>query len=416
MGQFGTKIPTHRSYCSASKEMPMFLPTAEKGPPPRPHVMAALGADGRAKIRGFLESLPQHRPTPLVALPALAAERGVAALHVKDEGKRFHLTSFKALGGAYAVASLVLAEAEAKLRRPLAFTDLDTPAVRTLAARMTFACATDGNHGRSVAWGAELAGAACRIFIHKGVSEARAAAMAAFGATINRVDGSYDDSIRIAAETAEREGWMVVSDTTWDDYEAIPLTVMQGYTATIGEALDGLDAPPTHVFVQAGVGGLAAAVAAYARQRLGTAAPKIVVVEPARAACLYASAEAGHAVTIPHGEPTVMAMLECATPSPLAWEVLHHLADGYVTLAEDEAVAAMRLLANPLPCDAAIVAGESGCTGLAGALQCLADPAARAHLGLGERSRILLINSEGATDAAIYAGIVGKTPQEVEGH
>jgi diaminopropionate ammonia-lyase len=394
--------------------MPMFLPTAEKGPPPRPHVMAALGEDGRAKIRGFLESLPEHRPTPLVALPTLAAARGVAALHVKDEGKRFHLTSFKALGGAYAVASLVLRQAGAKLGRPLDFADLAMPDVRAQAAHMTFACATDGNHGRSVAWGAQLTGAACRIFIHKGVSEARAAAMAAFGATVDRVDGSYDDSIRIAAETAAREGWTVVSDTAWDGYEAIPLTVMQGYTATVGEALDALDAPPTHIFVQAGVGGLAAAVAAYAHQRLGAAAPKIVVVEPERAACLHASAEAGDAVTIPHDAPTVMAMLECATPSPLAWEVLHHLADGYVTLTEEEAGAAMRLLANPLTGDPPIVAGESGCTGLAGALQCLGDAAAAKHLGLGEASRILVFNSEGATDAAIYAGIVGKAPQEVE--
>jgi diaminopropionate ammonia-lyase len=238
--------------------------------------------------------------------------------------------------------------------------------------------------------------------------------MASFGAIVTRVDGSYDDSIRIAAETAGREGWTVVSDTAWDGYEQIPLTVMQGYTATAGEALDALPEPPTHVFVQAGVGGLAAAVAAYSGQRLGVAAPKIVVAEPARAACLHASAGAGRAVTIPHGEPTVMAMLECATPSPLAWEVLHHLADGYVTLAEEEAGAAMRLLANPLPGDAAIVAGESGCTGLAGALQCLDDTAAQAHLGLGEDSRILVFNSEGATDPAIYAGIVGRTPQEVK--
>ena len=393
----------------------MHLPNREKGPAPRPHLMAALGEEGRAKIRGFLESLPAHKPTPLIALPALAAQRGVAAIHVKDEGKRFHLASFKALGGAYAVASLVLEEARRRLGRPLGFADLAGPEVRAIARRMTFACATDGNHGRSVAWGAELAGAACRIFIHKGVSEARAAAMAAFGATVARVDGSYDDSIRIAAGTAAREGWTVVSDTAWDGYEDIPLTVMQGYTATAGEALDMLATPPTHIFVQAGVGGLAAAVAAHARQRPEAAAPKIAVVEPERAACLYASAAAGRAVTIPHGEATVMAMLECATPSPLAWEVLHHLADGFVTLAEEEALEAMRLLANPLPGDPALVSGESGCTGLAGALQCLNDPAARAHLGLDRRSRILVINSEGATDPAIYAAIVGKTPRQVEG-
>ena len=391
----------------------MFLSANRNGPPPRPPVMAALSEAGKARAQRILAALPGHAPTPLHGLPGLAQSLGVAAIQIKDEGRRFGLKSFKALGGAYAVVSLVLAEAERRLGRAASPGEFGDPAVRHIAADTTFACATDGNHGRSVAWGAQAAGAACQIFIHAGVSDARAAAMAAFGATINRVAGSYDDSIRIAAETAAREGWTVVSDTAWDGYEDIPLTVMQGYTTTIAEALDALDEPPTHIFLQAGVGGLAAAVAAYASQRLGRAAPRIVVVEPARAACLFASAKAGRAVTIPHGEPTVMAMLECATPSPLAWEVLHSLADGYVTLEEDEAIAAMRMLADPRPGDPAVVAGESGGTGFAGALQCLRDQAARAHLTLDSDSRILVFNSEGATDPAIYASIVGRPAEQV---
>jgi diaminopropionate ammonia-lyase len=237
--------------------------------------------------------------------------------------------------------------------------------------------------------------------------------MAAFGADMRRIAGSYDDSVRIAAETAAREGWTVVSDTSWEGYEAIPLTVMQGYTATIGEALDALFEPPTHIFLQAGVGGLAAAIAAYASQRLGPNAPDIVVVEPERAACLLASAKAGRSVTIPHGKATVMAMLECATPSPIAFEILRSLADGFVTLREDEATDVMKQLANPLGGDAAIVSGESGGTGLAGFIACQRDPQARTHLGLGAHSRILIFNSEGATDPAIYTGIVGRAPEEV---
>jgi len=391
----------------------MFLPAIRTGPAPRASVMVALGEAGRAQAQRILATLPGHAPTPLHALPGLAKSLDVAAIQIKDEGRRFGLKSFKALGGAYAVVSLVLAEAERRLGRAVPPDELGDPEVRKIAARLTFACATDGNHGRSVAWGAQVAGAACQIFIHAGVSEGRAAAMAAFGATINRIAGSYDDSVRIAAETAEQKGWTVVSDTAWDGYEDIPLTVMQGYTTMIAEALDALAAPPTHIFLQAGVGGLAAAVAAYATQRLGEAAPRIVVVEPERAACLFASAEAGRTVTIPHGEPTVMAMLECATPSPLAWEVLHHLADGFVTLEEDEAIAAMRMLADPRPGDAAVVAGESGGTGFAGALQCLRDPAAREHLGLDASSRILVFNSEGATDPTIYALIVGRTAEQV---
>ena len=308
---------------------------------------------------------------------------GVASIGVKDEGQRLGLKSFKALGGAYAVASLVLEEAGRRLGRSLEAADLAKPEVRAVAATMTVACATDGNHGRSVAWGASNAGCRAVIFIHSGVSQSRADVMASFGAEIRRIDGSYDDSVRIAAETAAKEGWLVVSDTSWNGYEAIPLTVMQGYTAMIGEALDALAEPPTHLFLQAGVGGMAAAVAAYAHQRLGSRAPKITIVEPERAACLFASAKAGRLVTIPHGEPTVMAMLECATPSPIGFEILSALADGYVTLREDEAIAAMKRLAKPAAGDTPIVAGESGCTGLAGFLACMSNPEARAHLGLG---------------------------------
>lgn len=391
----------------------MFLPITTKGPAPRARLTQALGEAGRAKAQAFLSALPGYSPTPLVALPALAGRSDVAAIHVKDEGGRFGLKSFKALGGAYAVATLVLAEAGRRLGRELSPSDLTSSAVRATAKTMTFACATDGNHGRSVAWGAQLAGAACEIFIHAGVSEGRAAAMAAYGAHINRIDGSYDDSIALSAEMSAKHGWIVVSDTSWEGYEDIPLTVMQGYTAMIGEALDTLTRPPTHLFLQAGVGGMAAAVASYAHQRLGADAPKIVVVEPARAACLYASAEAGKLVTIPHDEPTVMAMLECATPSPLGWEVLHHLADGYVTLAEEQATEAMRILAAPSGGDPSVVAGESGCTGLAGFLACTANPRARKHLGLDENSRILVFNSEGATDPVIYNRIVGRLPEEV---
>lgn len=388
----------------------MFFAVQSKGPAPRPHVTAALGAGGRTRARGLIKTLPGYAPTPLTPLPGLAKKTGIASLHLKDEGHRFGLKSFKALGGAYAVVSLVLDATSRRLGRAVAPAELGTQAVKDIAGTMTFCCATDGNHGRSVAWGAQLAGAACEIFIHAGVSQARADAMASYGAHINRIDGSYDDSVALAARMADERGWTVVSDTAWDGYEDIPLAVMQGYTVMIGEALDGLDQPPTHIFLQAGVGGLAAAVASYATQRLAAAAPKIVVVEPARAACLYETAKAGRPVTIPHGEPTVMAMLECATPSPLGWEVLSHLADGYVTLAEQEAIDAMRLLANPADGDAAVVSGESGGTGLAGFLHCMSDPAARQHLGLNAASRVLVFVSEGATDPVIYEQIVGRTP------
>jgi diaminopropionate ammonia-lyase len=380
---------------------------------PRPHLLAALGRDGRRRAEELLSLCPSHRPTPLHRLTDLAASCGVAEIAVKDEGRRLGLGSFKALGGAYAVMRLVLEEASGALGRPIHPRDLMSDDVGAVAAGMTVACATDGNHGRSVAAGARLVGSPCVIFVHGGVSAERVAAIAAYGARIERVDGGYDDSVAEAARQSQAQGWTVVSDTSWGGCEDIPLTVMQGYTVMAGEAFDALDAPPTHVFIQAGVGGVAAAVAAHALAVHGGDAPKIVVVEPERAACLFASARAGRLTTAPHGEATIMGMLECHEPSPIAWEILHAFAAAFATLPEEAAVDAMRRLARPQPGDPAIVAGESGCVGLAGLRACLRDAEARDALGLGRASRILLFNTEGATDPALYRRYVGAAPEEI---
>lgn len=392
----------------------MFLlaPT-RNAPPPRPHLMHALGREGRAKASAMLSACPRAMATLLHAMPALARSLGIGGLAIKDEGQRLGMGSFKALGGAYAVMTLVLEEAGKRLGRPLEPAALMAPDVKEIAARMTVACATDGNHGRSVAVGARIAGCRSVIFVHEGVSAERAEAIGRLGAEVRRTEGTYDDSVREAAETARREGWTIVSDTSWEGYEDIPLTVMQGYTIMAGEAFDALSEPPTHIFLQAGVGGVAAAVAAHAHAVYGATMPKIAVVEPARAACLFASAKAARLTEIPHGEPTVMAMLECFVPSAIAWEILAPLASFYVTLEENEAIAAMKRLAAPEPGDPAIVAGESGGTGLAGLIACLADEAARAALDLGPRSRVLVFNTEGATDPFLYTKIVGRTPGDV---
>jgi diaminopropionate ammonia-lyase len=381
--------------------------------PPRPHLLDALGRRGRAAAAALLALCPAHKPTPLHSLPGLAAALGVGAVAVKDESVRLGLGSFKALGGAYAVMRLVLDRAEAALGRPVAAEELLSPVVRAVAGGMTVACATDGNHGRSVAAGARLVGAPCVIFVHAGVSDERVAAIAAFGARMVRVEGGYDDSVAEAARRSAQEGWTVVSDTAWEGYEAIPLTVMQGYALMAGEAFDALAEPPTHVFVQAGVGGVAAAVAAHTAEFYPASAPAIVVVEPERAACLFESARAGRLAKAHHGEPTIMAMLECHEPSPIAWEILAALAAAFITLPEQAAIDAMRRLARPLAGDPAIVSGESGCVGLAGLIACLDDEEARRALGLGPASRILLFNTEGATDPGLYQKIVGATPEEI---
>ncbi|MER8633575.1 diaminopropionate ammonia-lyase [Mesorhizobium opportunistum] len=386
--------------CNALHRQPLDAADAE-----------TLGIAGADTVERFLAHRDNHRMTPLHALPALAGELGLGALHVKDEGFRLGLGSFKALGGAYAVFRLVLEEAGKRLGRTVDIGDLDRPDVRSVAATMTVACATDGNHGRSVAQGAELAGAKAVIFVHAGVSDERIAAIARYGARMVRVEGNYDDSVRQAAKVAAEKGWTVVSDTSWPGYERIPGLVMQGYTAIVREALRQLREPPTHVFVQAGVGGVAAAVAGHLAIVLGDARPTFIVVEPARAACVVAAARAGRVVKVPHDEPTVMAMLECYEASPVAWRVLARVADAFMTVDEDDAIAVMRRLARPAGGDPVIVAGESGGVGLAGLIRAVAEN--KAELGLDGKSRVLVINTEGATDPSRYAGLVGMSPAEV---
>lgn len=341
-----------------------------------------LPASGFRAAREAITSWPGYAPTPLRDLPAIAARAGVAAVRLKDEAERFGLGSFKALGGAYAVAQLLRAG------HP--------------AAAVTVTCATDGNHGRSVAWGAQRFGCRCVIFIHQTVSPGRAEAIARYGAEVRRVAGTYDDAVREAARVAAAEGWFVVSDTSWPGYTAVPVDVMQGYRLMADEAADQwAGAPPTHVFMQSGVGGAAAAVSVQMRARYALP-PGLVVVEPDQAACLLASAERGTLTTVPGALDTIMAGLACGEPSVLAWAELERGAAAFMAVPDAAAIACMKMLAG-----AGIIAGESGVAGLAGFLLAAADPAARETLGLRADSRVLLFSTEGATDPDLYRRLVG---------
>lgn len=373
----------------------------------------ALGITGGDRAERYLKAREDHAETPLHALPTLADELGIAALHVKDEGQRLGLGSFKALGGAYAVIRLVLEEAGKRLGRAVDVAEIGDARVREIASDMIFVCATDGNHGRSVAQGAGLVGARSVIFVHAGVSAERVTAIARLGAEIVQVEGGYDHAVREVARVGAERGWKIVSNTSWPGYERVPGLVMQGYTVIVREALRHLAEPPTHVFLQAGVGGFAAAIAGHMAMLLGGRRPKTVVVEPTRSACLYASAQAGRPVTIANQQPTVMTMLECAEPSSVAWRVLSRIGDAFMTVEEDDAVAVMKRLAQPLGDDPAIVSGESGGAGLAGLIRAAGDSHMRASLGLDRQSRALVINSEGATDPGRYAELVGVAPDEV---
>ena len=363
-----------------------------------------LPEGGYRRARAEITGWPGYAPTPLLDLPEVANAAGVAAVRYKDEGGRFGLGSFKALGGAYAVARVLAAELA---RRGVAgaadSAALESGVLAEAAGGITVTCATDGNHGRSVAWGARRFGARCVIFVHPAVSAGRREAIARWGAEIREVPGNYDDAVRVAAETAAREGWFVVSDTSWPGYTEVPRDVMQGYRLMAEEALAALPAPPTHLFVQGGVGGVAAAVSVQ-RRAGGAADARLVVVEPDRAACLLASAEAGHAVTVPGELDTLMAGLACGEPSLLAWQELERAAFAFMAVPDAAAVACMTALGRGTP---RVVAGESAVAGLAGLLLAARDPAARAALGLDGESRVLLFGTEGATDPAAYEALTG---------
>lgn len=378
---------------------------AERGPWPGELDRVVSPAMFDAAV-GEITAWPGYRPTPLVELDRLAEGLGLAAIHYKDEAERLGLGSFKALGGAYAVLRLAADHVQAQTgRRP------DPAAIRNGRHRgelqgLTVVTATDGNHGRSVAWGAGMAGCRCRIYIHAGVSKGRQQAMEAFGAEVVRIEGDYDESVRLCAEEAAAIGWQVVSDSSWDGYMEVPRLVMAGYGVMAGEAMEQLPEPPTHVFVQAGVGGLAAAVCAAMWQRLGPERPRFVIVEPTRAACLMATARAGKPTAVPLEEETVMAGLSCGEVSLLAWEVLSRGAADYITIGEEMVAPVMRLLAAGAAGGGPITAGESAVPGLIGLIGAATDPALRVAIGLDAESRVLLFGCEGATDPAIYREII----------
>lgn len=352
------------------------------------------------EARATITAWPGYAPTPLHELSEAAQAAGVARVLYKDESDRFGLKSFKALGGAYAVGQLLTRE----VSRQTGETGVSSAALmsgryKEIAAEFTVASATAGNHGRSVAWGAQMFGCPCIIYIHRGVSQARAAAIAAFGAKVVRVDGDYDASVRAAASDAAANGWTVVSDTSYPGYDEIPRLVMLGYTVMLDEVLDQLRGRPlTHVFVQAGVGGLAAAVAAFFALRCGAERPKIIVVEPKKSDCLYQSAL--------HGEPrratgelgSVMLGLDVGEVSLVAWDVLDRLADAFVLITDEAAIDAMWQLNATRIDGLPIVAGECAGAGLAVLDAVVREPQLGASLGLVADSRVLLIGTEGATD------------------
>ncbi|MYF08456.1 MAG: diaminopropionate ammonia-lyase [Rhodospirillaceae bacterium] len=361
-------------------------------------------AMARAEIAGW----EGYMPTPLVRFPELARRLGVSAVIYKDEGPRFGLGSFKALGGAYAAQRLLQREISSRTGRDVTLSDIRAGKYATECAGMKLVAATDGNHGRALAWGCRRFGASCRIYIHAGVSEGRAAAIRDLGADVIRIRGDYDASVALARQEAAENGWFVVSDTSWPGYSLPPRDVMSGYGVMAQEICDTLDDAPTHMFLQGGVGGFAAGVIAALRQHWGDRAPRPIVVEPALAACLFESARAGRATSVAIASETVMAGLSCGEPSPLAWEILAEEASDFLTIPDSVVAPAVRLLANPFAGDPMVEAGESAVAGLAALIVARQDQDSSEKLGLDGRSRVLLIGTEGVTDRAVFDRMMGE--------
>jgi diaminopropionate ammonia-lyase len=347
-----------------------------------------------------------YSPTPLYSLDELAAEIGIAGIQYKHEGPRFGLGSFKALGGAYAAQILLCRELSRRTGTEVTLADVRNGARAKEAAGITLVSATDGNHGRSLAWGCKRFGAACRIYIHANVSSGRERVMQELGAEVIRISGDYDESVARCREDADANGWFVVSDTSWPGYTETPRDVMAGYGVMIQEVYDEASTPPTHVFVQGGVGGLAAATAAALRQLWGTKSPRVVVVEPSLAACLFESARQGQLAVVDIETETIMAGLSCGEPSPLAWDVLKSEVSDFLIIDDRLIPPTVRRLARPNGRDPVIEAGESGVAGLAALIEATGSTELREKLKLDAESRVLLIGSEGVTDLDIFADIM----------
>ncbi len=357
-----------------------------------------------------ISTWPGYAATPLHKLAGLATYCNVGEIFYKDESARFGLKSFKALGGSYAVAQQLLKViADATGEQP-GMDDLFHKKYAGIVAELTVATATDGNHGRSVAWGAQLFGCACIIYIHEDVSAAREKAMLDLGADVRRVAGNYDDSVREVAGAAAEKDWIVVSDNSYPGYTEIPKDVAAGYSVMLNETVDQLGGQiPTHVFIQGGCGGLAATVCGYFWERWAEKRPRLIIVEPQQANCLQLSAAAGKMIVVDGQLVTLMAGLACGEVSLLAWEILELGADDFLTLPENMVAMSMRMLANGEADDPSIEAGESAVAGVGALLALSGDIEARDALGIATNSSMLLFGTEGATDSQLYEKLIAES-------
>lgn len=365
-----------------------------------------------AKANAFHRSFPEYQPTPLADLRALARELGVAGIYVKDESLRFGLNAFKVLGGSYCLGRYIAGRLGRDISE-LSYAEITDEAVKRELGSLTFVTATDGNHGRGIAWTANRIGQNSVVYMPHGSAAERLANIRALGADASITDLNYDDTVRLASSMAEKNGWILVQDTAWPGYETVPTWIMQGYTSMGCEIVEQLKGGrPTHIFLQAGVGAMAGAMAGFFACFYGAEdRPRVIIVEPDRADCIYRTALAndGTLHAVQGGLNTIMAGLACGEPCTIAWEVLRGCADDFISIPDSVAAAGMRVLANPLEDDPRIVSGESGAATVGLVTETLRREELselKDSLGLDAASRILCISTEGDTDKENYRRIV----------
>lgn len=372
------------------------------------------------EVMDFHKSFPMYSETPLRDMKNLASELGLGRIYVKDESYRFGLNAFKVLGGSYAIGNY-LANKLGKSITEMPYNVLVSDDVREQLGEMVFVTATDGNHGRGVAWTANQLKQKSVVLMPKGSSIERLENIRAEGADASITDLNYDDAVRKANGIAEDNGWVMVQDTAWAGYEDIPTWIIQGYSTMGYEAFEQLKAigeeKPTHIFLQAGVGSMAAAITGLFSSIYGEERPIITIVEPNKADCLYRTAEAndGQLRVVSGDMDTIMAGLACGEPCTIGWEILKDYTDFFISCPDFTAAEGMRMMGNPPRGDEKVISGESG----AATLGCVAEIMTnenlawmREKLQLNESSRVLFFSTEGDTDKKSYQDIVwnGKYP------
>lgn len=370
-----------------------------------------LNEKNAESVLAFHRQIPQYAPTPLRSLSALAGRLELGAVYVKDESFRMGLNSFKVLGGVYAIGRCIAQKLQTDLGS-LTLEDLKAEHTRGKIGALTFATATDGNHGRGIAWAAHMLGYPSVVYMPAGSSLERMANIRAFGAETTITDRNYDDTVAMVFAKAEQKHWTVLQDTTMDGYDEVPSWIIQGYATMALEITRQLREmalePPTHLFLQAGVGAFAASAAGFFLANAGEM-PSVTVVEPDQADCYYRSFAAQHLTPVGGAMETIMCGLACGVPNRIGWDILHHCTSCSVSVPDEVSAHGMRVYGNPLEGDSRVVSGESGAVTmglLSMAMQLEELRPLRETLGLNAASRVLLISTEGATDETVYRDVV----------